>query len=103
MYAMQRFRNTPKALSTASGGRNTIACSSSNVFAQFLASLYNGYRVKADVSDIGTLDSEYFEHLMNVLRLCYITQRKPHTFIDNGSEEFEGIISLWGMEKKSND
>jgi len=32
-----------------------------------------------------------------------MTQRKPHTFIDNGSEVFEGIISLWGMEKKSND
>jgi hypothetical protein len=31
-------------------------CGSSNVFAQFLASLYNGYRIKADVSDIGTLD-----------------------------------------------
>lgn len=55
------------------------------------------------MSGIGTLDPEYFEHLMNVLRLCYMTQRKPHTFIDNGSEVFEGIISLWGMEKKSND
>lgn len=78
-------------------------CGSSRVFAQFLASLYNGYRVKADVSDIGTLDPENFEHLMNVLRLCYMTQREPHTFIDNGSEVFEGIISLWGMKKKCND
>lgn len=55
------------------------------------------------MSDIGALDPENFEHLMNVLRLCYMTQREPHTFIDNGSEVFEGIISLWGMEKKSND
>jgi hypothetical protein len=78
-------------------------CGSSRVFAQFLASLYNGYRVKADVSDIGTLDPENFEHLMNALRLCYMTQREPHTFVDNGSEVFEGIISQWNMEKKLNE
>ena len=77
-------------------------CGSSRVFAHFLASLYNGYRVKADVSDIGALDPENFEHLMNVLRLCYMTQHEPHTFVDNGSEVFEGIISQWGMEKKCN-
>ena len=78
-------------------------CGSSRVFAHFLASLYNGYRVKADVSDIGTLDPENFEHLINALRLCYMTQREPHTFVVNGSEVFEGIISLLGMEKKCND
>ena len=77
-------------------------CGSSRVFAHFLASLYNGYRVKADVSDIGALDPENFEHLMNVLRLCYMTQREPHTFVDNGSEVFEGIISQWDMETKCN-
>ena len=75
---------------------------SSRVFAHFLASLYNGFRVKADVSDIGVLDPVSFEHLMNVMRSCYMTQRKPHTFIDNGSEIFEGIISQWGMGKKCN-
>ncbi len=55
-------------------------CGSSRVFAHFLASLYNGFRVKADVSDIGVLDPESFEHLMNVMRLCSMTQREPHTF-----------------------
>ena len=79
-----------------------LDCGSSRVFAQFIASLYNGYRFKADVSDIGVLDPENFEHLMNVLRLCYMTQREPLTFIDNGSEVFEGIISQWDMEKKCN-
>lgn len=77
-------------------------CGSSRVFAHFLASLYNGYRVKADVSDIGALDPENFEHLMNVLRLCYMTQREPHSFLVNGSEVFEGIIRQWGMEQKCN-
>ena len=77
-------------------------CGSSRVFAHFLASLYNGYRVKADVSDIGALDPENFEHLMNVLRLCYMTQREPHSFLVNGSEVFEGIINQWGMEQKCN-
>jgi hypothetical protein len=102
MCAMRRLRNAPRALSIASGWRSAgaiaRACSHS-----FSLHSYNGYRVKADVIDTGTLDPENFEHLINVLHLCYITQREPHTFIDNGSEVFEGIISLWGMEKKSND
>lgn len=33
---------------------------------------------------------------------CYMTQREPHTFIDNGGEFFEGIISQRAMEKKCN-
>ena len=73
-------------------------CGSSRVFARFLASLYNGHRVKADVSDIGALDPENFEHLMNVMRLCYMTQREPHTFVENGNTVFESIISQWNME-----
>jgi hypothetical protein len=77
-------------------------CGSSRVFAQFLASLYNGYRDKADVSDIGTLDPVNYEHLMNVLRLRYMTQREPHTFIDNGSELLRDYRSV-GMERKYND
>lgn len=77
-------------------------CGSSRVSEHFLASLYNGFRVKADVSDIGMLDPESFKHLTNVMRLCYMTQREPHTFIDNGSEIFEGIISQWGIGRKCN-
>lgn len=74
-------------------------CGSSRVFARFLASLYNGDRVKADVSDIRALDPENFEHLMNVMRLCFETSREPHTFFENGNEIFERIIANWRFEK----
>ncbi|MDP3497975.1 MAG: hypothetical protein Q8R84_10005 [Candidatus Nitrotoga sp.] len=56
-------------------------CGSSSVFSYFLASLCNGFRVKAAVSDIGVLDPESFEHLMNAIRLCSMTQHESQTFI----------------------
>ena len=74
--------------------------SAAMVFAQFLASLYNGNRVKADVSGISSLDSRNFEHLMNVMRLCKITYREPHLFFKNGNDIFETIIKRHGLEKK---
>lgn len=70
------------------------------VFAQFLASLYNGNRVKADVSGIRSLDRRNFEHLMNVLRLCVIAQQEPHSFFKNGNDIFENIILRHGLEKR---
>ena len=70
------------------------------VMAQFLASLYNGNRVKADVSDLRALDSANFEHLMNVLRLCKETHSEPHQFIVNGGEIFERIIKVWKLERR---
>ncbi len=75
-----------------SGGTTRIA--------QFLASLYNGDRVRADVSGIGSLDQEHFEHLMNVMRLCFMTHREPHDFFKNGNAIFETIIERYGLEKK---
>jgi hypothetical protein len=68
--------------------------------AQFLASLYNGDRVRADVSGIGALDGEHFQHLMNVLRLCFETHREPHSFFKNGNAIFEQIIADYGLEKR---
>lgn len=78
-----------------------IGTSGGRVFAQFLASLYNGTRVKADVSGISSLDMANFEHLMNVIRLCKETHREPHDFFENGNEIFERIISDWKLEKKT--
>ena len=74
--------------------------SGATVFAQFLASLYNGNRVKADVSGISSLDGRNFEHLMNVMRLCFIAHRKPHSFFKNGNDIFEAIIKRHGLEKR---
>jgi len=74
--------------------------SGARVFATLLASLYNGNRVKLDVSDLALLDGENFEHAMNVIRLCMETRREPHTFFKNGGELFEKMIADWGFEKK---
>ena len=68
--------------------------------ARFLASLYNGHRVQADVSRLFNYDDEHFSHLMNVLHLCHETHREPHTFIKNGGAIFEEIIARHGMEKR---
>lgn len=68
--------------------------------AAFLASLYNGNRVKVDVSGIGNFDAEHFEHLMNVLRLCHKTHREPHSFFKEGGRLFEQIIDRHGLEKR---
>lgn len=71
------------------------------VMAQFLCSLYNGTRVKADVSGIGNLDLCNFEHLMNVLRLCYETNSEPHSFFVDGNAVFERIIRSWKLERRA--
>jgi hypothetical protein len=81
--------------------RHQVGTSGGRTFATFLASLYNGNRVKVDVSDIRVLDRANFEHLMNVLRLCFETNSEPHTFFgDQGNDIFEGIIKRWGLEKR---
>lgn len=68
--------------------------------AAFLASLYNGHRVKCDLSGIFALDSSFFEHTLNVMRLCFETHREPHSFFANGNEIFERIIKQYGLEKR---
>lgn len=68
--------------------------------AAFLASLYNGHRVKCDLSEISALDCNFFEHFQNVLRLCFETHREPHSFFQEGNRIFEQIIERYGLEKK---
>lgn len=68
--------------------------------ARFLASLYNGHRVQADVSRIFNYDDEHFSHLMNVLHLCHETHREPNTFIKDGGAIFEEIIRRHGFGKR---
>jgi len=68
--------------------------------AAFLASLYNGDRVQVNVGGIGNFDAEHFEHLMNVMRLCFETHREPHTFFKDGNAIFEQIITRHGLEKR---
>lgn len=68
--------------------------------ARILVSLYNGNRVQADMSRIYNFDSEHFEHMMNVLRLCFDTHQEPHTFFKDGGRLFEHIIQRHGLEKR---
>lgn len=75
-------------------------CSGARVFATVLASLYNGNRVKFDVSDLRLLDSENFEHALNVMRLSFETHSEPHTWFPKGGAIFEKMIADWGFEKK---
>lgn len=74
--------------------------SGARVFATLLASMYNGNRVKFDVSDLKLLDAGNFDHAMNCIRLCQETHREPHQFFQNGGTLFEQIIRDWKLEKK---
>ncbi|MBW7903802.1 MAG: hypothetical protein H3C26_20225 [Rhodocyclaceae bacterium] len=74
--------------------------SGAKVLANVLASLYNGYRVKFDVSDLLLLDAANFEHAINCMRLSFETRSEPHTWFQNGGELFERMIKAWGFEKK---
>lgn len=70
------------------------------VLARVLASLYNGNRVKLDVSDLRRLDYANFEHAINCMRLSFETNSEPHTWFEGGGELFEKMIKTWGFEKK---
>lgn len=75
--------------------------SGARVFATLLASMYNGARVKFDVSDLKLLDQGNFEHAMNCIRLCQDTHREPHQFFKDGGALFERFIKDWKLEKKA--
>lgn len=74
--------------------------SGARVFATLLASMYNGARVKFDVSDLKLLDRANLEHAMNSIRLCQETNREPHQFFQDGGKLFEQMIRDWKLEKK---
>lgn len=74
--------------------------SGGRVFATLLASMYNGNRVKFDVSDLKYLDIANFEHALNCMRLCQELHKEPHQFFENGGQLFEQMIKDWGLEKK---
>jgi len=80
--------------------RRHMGTSGGRVCATLLASLYNGDRVKMDVSDLKRLDAPLFEHALNTIRLCAETNTEPHQFFENGGTHFEQMIADWGLEKK---
>lgn len=75
--------------------------SGGRICATLLASMYNGDRVKFDVSDLRNgLDHNLFEHAMNAIRLCRETNMEPHEFFEKGGTLFEQMIRDWGLEKR---
>lgn len=93
----QCLKSLESALNTALRQHGT---SGGRVFATLLASMYNGNRVKFDVSDLKCLDMANFEHALNCMRLCQETHREPHSFFEDGGEIFERMIAQWGLENK---
>jgi len=74
---------------------------STRFIASVICSLYNGERVKVDLSDIGLIDAVWAEHVINVIRLHYDGGlREPHTYIKDGGRIFEEIIAQYGFEKR---
>lgn len=80
--------------------REHLGTSGGRVCATVLASLYNGERVKCDLSDLKRLDLALFEHALNTLRACYELSLEPHQFFADGSRLIEELIADWGLEKK---
>lgn len=74
---------------------------STRFIASVLCSLYNGDRVKVDMSGIGLIDPVWKEHVLNVIRLHYDGGlREPHTYFENGGRIFEEIIAQYRLEKR---
>lgn len=74
---------------------------STRFMASVLCSLYNGDRVKVDLSGIGLLDPIWAQHVMNVIRLHYEGMREPHTYFgESGGRIFEEIIAEYRLEKR---
>ena len=65
--------------------------------ARFLAGLYNGYRFPFDLTDLRCLDTELFEHCMNVLRMDARPQQEVHLYFDDGGAKWEAMIQRWGL------
>lgn len=73
---------------------------STRFIASVLCSLYNGERVKVDMSGINLIDMEWQAHVINVIRLHAAVMREPHTYFVDGGKLFEEIIAEYGLEKK---
>lgn len=75
----------------------TNRCSSSRVVAEILASLYNGYRFKVDLTDLRLLDSKRFTEVLTVFRLDHVPQQEVHCYFRNGGSRFEKMFKDYGL------
>jgi len=72
------------------------------VVARFLAGLYNGNRFAFDLTDLRLLDSEIFEHCLNVLRLDARPAQEVHCYFERGGELWEQMIQDYELEDRGN-
>lgn len=69
----------------------------SSVTAQFLLSLYNGYRFKFDLTEFRRLDHDLFEDCMAVLRMDYQPSQEVHCYFEGGGEIWEQLARDWNV------
>ena len=62
--------------------------------AQFLLSLWNGYRYRVDLQDLLYIDNDIFQDMVQVLNDLYLTNSHLDTFINEG--DIEPVIESWG-------
>ncbi|MES2353119.1 MAG: hypothetical protein V4568_01755 [Pseudomonadota bacterium] len=71
------------------------------VIAHFLACLYNGYRFQFDLTDFRSLDTDIFQHCLNVLWLDNQPAQEVHCYFQNGGELWERMIEEYGLKDRS--
>lgn len=69
----------------------------SKIVANFLLSLYNGYRFKFDLTDFRALDIAIFEDCMLVLRMDFCPLQEVHNYFENGGKVFEQMAAYYGI------
>jgi len=77
------------------------SCGGSRVIAMVLASLYNGYRFRVDLTDLRLLSSEYFQDVLNVLFLDHAPAQEVHQYFTNGGQRFEQMFERYSLPDRS--
>ena len=72
-------------------------CGGSQVIALVLASLYNGYRFRVDLTDLRLLSGDYFQDVLNVLFLDHAPEQEVHQYFASGGRRFEALFERYGL------
>lgn len=61
--------------------------------AQFLLSLWNGQRYRADLQELLSVDGDAFADMLFVLQALHLSNDQLDTYL---SEEIKPVLELWG-------
>ena len=67
--------------------------------AQFLLSLWNGYRYRVDLQDLLYIDNDIFQDMMQVLNDLHQTNTQLDTYLKGN--DIKPVIESWGDAFKS--